>query len=128
MAEQEAKEQFEILYKSAQGKSLEVLLKEILASPHIYSFVEYAEWPKIKAYLSTAEGEAYKRMVDVFSFGTVTDYETNKKSLPELNPKLMTKLRLLTLLSLFEQSRVNSVSNFESEVLNHAFCIKPARQ
>jgi hypothetical protein len=49
MSEKEAIEQFEIMYKSAQGKSLEVLIKEILANPHTYSFQQYQEWPKIKA-------------------------------------------------------------------------------
>lgn len=47
MSESEAREQFEILYKSAQGKSIEVLVKEILSNQYIFTFSEFAEWPKV---------------------------------------------------------------------------------
>jgi hypothetical protein len=109
MSEKEAREQFEILYKSAQGKGLEVLLKEIFAHPSIYSFSHYLEWPKIKTYLNNPEGTAFSRLAHIFSYGTYTDLVQwkEKDSVGEMNLKLITKLRHLTLLSLLENSRVD---------------------
>lgn len=108
MSEKEAREQFEILYKSAQGKGLEVLLKEILAHPSIYSFSHYLEWPKIKAYLSSPEGASFSKLCQIFSYGTYTDliHWKEKDCVGEINTKLINKLRHLTLLSLLEHSRV----------------------
>lgn len=108
MTDREAREQFEILYKSAQGKSLEVLLKEILAHPAIFSFGEYSEWPKIKDYLASDEGKGYRRLVEIFSFGTYKDYTnwTDRKTVGEISQKLISKLRQLTVLSIFERDRV----------------------
>jgi len=106
MSEEEAREQFSILYKSAQGKSLEVWLKELLSSPQIYSFTEYATWPKVQAHIASQEGEQYRKLLDLFMYGRYSDYEAQKVKLPELSQKMLFKLRLLTLLSLFEYSRV----------------------
>lgn len=109
MTEREAHEQFEILYKSAQGKSLEVLLKEIFAHPAIFSFSEYADWPKIKDYLASDEGKGYGRLMEIFSYGTYKDLISwpERKSVGELNQKLATKLRQLNMLSIFERDRVH---------------------
>lgn len=109
MSEREAKEQFEILYKSAQGKGLEVLLKEILAHPAIFIFSEFVEWPKIKHYLASEEGSNYRRMVDIFRYGSYRDLVEwkDKDSVGEISLKLVSKMRQLTVLSEFEQSRVS---------------------
>jgi hypothetical protein len=110
MSEKEAKEQFEILYKSAQGKGLEVLLKEILAHPSIYSFASYLEWPKIKAYLNSPDGAGFSKLTDIFSFGSYSDLVNwkEKDTVGDVNQKLVTKLRHLTLLSLMEKNRVEN--------------------
>lgn len=47
MGDSEAVEQFLVLYKSAEGKSIELLIKELVAHESIFSFGKFLEQPKI---------------------------------------------------------------------------------
>jgi len=44
-------------------------------------------------------------MLEIFAYGTISDYEAQKATLPEFTPAMMHKLQLLTLATLASSSR-----------------------
>lgn len=47
MNEQKAREQFQVLYKSAEGLSLELFIYEVLGNKFFFNFAEFMDLEKI---------------------------------------------------------------------------------
>lgn len=47
MSEAKAREQFQVLYKSAEGKSLDLFIYEVLGNKYLFNFTEFLELEKI---------------------------------------------------------------------------------
>jgi COP9 signalosome complex subunit 7 len=95
-----ALEQFLILSKSAKGLSAVELIRQVIESPSIYVFGELLDMPNIKELANNSEYEPYYRLLNVFAFGTYSDYLSNIQHLPQLTDSMKTKLRHLTIVSL----------------------------
>jgi COP9 signalosome complex subunit 7 len=95
-----ALEQFLILSKSAKGLSAVELIRQVIESPSIYVFGELLDMPNIKELANNSEYEPYYRLLNVFAFGTYSDYLSNIQLLPQLTDSMKTKLRHLTIVSL----------------------------
>jgi len=95
-----ALEQFLILSKSAKGLSAVELIRQVLESPGIYVFGELLDMPNIKELANNSEYEPYYKLLNVFAFGTYSDYLSNSEHLPQLTDPMKTKLRHLTIVSL----------------------------
>jgi len=92
-----------LLMKSSKGKAAAALLEQILGTPSIFSFGEFVSHPNVKALRGTAEGKWYEAL-ELFAYGTYTDYTKEKGKFPKLNAKQMRKLKQLSMVTLAGQS------------------------
>ena len=67
-------EQFLLLAKSAKGAAAAQLVHEATSSPGLYVFGELLEMETIQG-LSGTEHAHFLRLLEVFAFGTYTDYK-----------------------------------------------------
>jgi len=112
MAEKEVKasshshnlEQYVLLAKSARGAGLVALINQTLEAPGVYVFGELIEMPSVKA-LEKSENESHWKLLNIFAFGTYSDYKANASSLPALTPAQLKKLRHLTIVSFAAKSK-----------------------
>jgi len=92
-------EQFLVLANSSKGLAAVELIKNVLKHPNVFVFGELLEHPNIKA-LESTEHKSYLELLQLFAFGTYSDYKARAKSLPELTPPQLTKLKQLSIVSL----------------------------
>jgi hypothetical protein len=76
---EEALEQYLILAKDAKGKAQESIALQAVSNPSTYVFGELMP-------LLTDISEPYRQMMNIFAYGTLTDYEEKKAELPEFKP------------------------------------------
>lgn len=93
-------EPFLLLAKNARGAAAAQLIQQVTEAPNVFTFGELLNMEGI----SQLEGnETYAKewkLLQLFTFGTYTDYIENKDNLPSLNDVQLKKLRLLTIASL----------------------------
>lgn len=97
-------EQFVLLAKSARGAGLVALVKQVLEAPGVFVFGELLQMPNVEE-LAKGEHEPYWKLLQLFAFGTYSDYKGVAESLPALSPAQLTKLRHLTIVSLAAKSK-----------------------
>ncbi|KAK4050827.1 hypothetical protein OIV83_003249 [Microbotryomycetes sp. JL201] len=98
-------EPFLLLAKSARGAAAASLISQACAAPGVYAFSELLELPSIHELQSSEQHGASYRLLQVFAYGTWSDYKDSKASLPSLNAAQENKLRQLSILTLAQQSR-----------------------
>lgn len=91
-------EQFRILAKSVKGLAAVQLIKQCLEHQQIFVFGEFLD--QLKSLEESTEYVVWYRLLEIFAFGTLSDYQSISQSLPALSPLMMKKLRHLTLISL----------------------------
>ncbi|XP_076318414.1 COP9 signalosome subunit 7 isoform X2 [Tachypleus tridentatus] len=111
-------EQYLILAKAAKGIAAVGLIKQVLEAPGIYVFGELLDMPNIKE-LATGESASYFHLLNVFAYGTFTNYLENKTKFPELTQAMITKLRHLTIVSLATKSKCIPYSTLLKELDLH---------
>ncbi|XP_069068975.1 COP9 signalosome complex subunit 7b isoform X2 [Pleurodeles waltl] len=103
MAEQKSSsnmlEQFVILARSTKGSALPALVNQVLEAPGVYVFGDLLEIPCVQE-LAEGPNAAYLQLLNLFAYGTYTDYIAMKGSLPELSTAQKNKLKHLTVVSL----------------------------
>lgn len=113
MAEKEVKtgfshshnlEQYVLLAKSTRGAGLVALIQQTLEAPGVYVFGELMEMPTVKE-LEMSENASHWNLLNIFAFGTYSEYRANASSLPALTPPQLKKLRHLTIVSLAAKSK-----------------------
>lgn len=97
-------EQFVLLAKTAKGAAAVELIKQALEAPGVYVFGELLDMPHVKE-LSTGSHSPYYDLLNIFAYGTYSDYKAKKGKLPELTPAQLTKLRQLTIVSLATKTK-----------------------
>ncbi|KAK3701379.1 hypothetical protein QZH41_008750 [Actinostola sp. cb2023] len=97
-------EQYVLLAKSARGVGLTALIKQVLEAPGVHVFGELLEMSNVQE-LSKTEHAPYWHLLNIFAFGTYSDYKANASTLPELSPLQHKKLRHLTIVSLSAKSK-----------------------
>ena len=95
---------FLALAQTAEGETAVDVIKQCVEAPNVYIFVELLQMPNIQALISTPH-EKYIKLLKLFSFGTLSDYRAESAQLPDLTERMLSKLKLLTLVSLASESK-----------------------
>merc|ERR1719384_1451282 len=96
-------ERFLLLLNSQKGKAAAALLEQILGTPSIFSFGEFLSHSNVTALKGTSESKWYDAL-ELFAYGTYTDYTKNKSKYPTFNVKQLSKLKQLSIVTLAGQS------------------------
>lgn len=91
-------EQFRVLAKSVKGLAAVQLIKQCIEHQHIFVFGEFLD--QLKSLQESSEHSFWYRLLEIFAFGTLSDYHRDAESLPTLTPLMLKKLRHLTLITL----------------------------
>lgn len=94
-----ALEQFVLLSKNTKGAAAIELVKQATEAPGVYVFGELLDMPNIRE-LAKGPHAAYYNLLNLFAYGTFSEYKANQKNLPPLSAAQCTKLRHLTIVSL----------------------------
>ncbi|POY72316.1 hypothetical protein BMF94_4618 [Rhodotorula taiwanensis] len=101
-----ALEPFILLSKSARGAGAAGLVEKATAAPGVYVFAELLNQPSIKDLANQEQHQRSYRLLELFAYGTWTDYDGARDQFPKLTLEHETKLKHLTVLSLATESRV----------------------
>merc|ERR1712165_230231 len=107
-------EQFVLLSKGARGVAAVELVKQCLETPGIYVFGELLDMPNIQE-LANSHPQ-YHTLLNIFAYGTISDYRQNRESLPDLTPAMEKKLRHLTIVSLANTNKCISYDTLLKEL------------
>uniref|UniRef100_A0A8C5MIN7 PCI domain-containing protein n=1 Tax=Leptobrachium leishanense TaxID=445787 RepID=A0A8C5MIN7_9ANUR len=108
-------EQFILLAKGMKGSALPALINQVLEAPGVYVFGELLDLPTFQE-LADGPNAGYVQLLNLFAYGTYSDYIANKASLPELSA-LKNKLKHLTIVSLASRMKCIPYSVLELEDL-----------
>ena len=97
---------FLILARGQQGLALQKLVLDVLENSSVFVFGELLAEPNIQQLQNTPDCAPYYRLLEVFAYGTYSDYVGMQGQLPQLTQNQIKKLRLLTLVSLASCSKV----------------------
>ena len=92
------------LAQSASGESAVEVIRECVEAPGVYIFVELLQMASIQS-LAGSPDERYLKLLRLFAFGTLCDYRADPTSFPELTARMLSKLKLLSLVSLASESK-----------------------
>ncbi|KAL5495840.1 hypothetical protein ACEPAI_1304 [Sanghuangporus weigelae] len=98
-------EPFLLMSKSAKGAAAAKLCQDATSAPGVFVFGELLEMPNIQE-LSKNEQAPHFRLLELFAYGSLDDYNNSRDILPPLNQSQLTKLRLLTIISLALDHRI----------------------
>lgn len=98
-------EKIALLPKHARGPAVVHLIREVIEHPQIFVFGELLSLPNVESLGETPEYEPWLRLLQLFAFGTYSDYLSSSETLPQLTPAMLTKLRSLTIISLAADSK-----------------------
>lgn len=103
------KEQFAYMITQNKGAALEKIIEQILMSD-VYATEEFLSFPNIKAL-----GEANKHFhtLKLFSNGTFSDYQKEKSKCISLNEKMLSNLKLISLIELAKSHKLLSYSTLK---------------
>lgn len=110
-----ALEQFILLSKTAKGAAAAELIRQALETPGIYVFGELLEMPAVKE-LANGPHSSYYNLLNLFAYGTLSDYKANENDLPPLSQAELKKLRHLTIISLATKNKRLSYSKLLAEL------------
>ncbi len=71
----QALEQFLLLAKTARGPAVMELIKQALDTPGVYVFGELLATECVQEIASDEEGVKYARLLELFAYGTYSDYK-----------------------------------------------------
>ncbi|KAK8136824.1 hypothetical protein PG984_004764 [Apiospora sp. TS-2023a] len=116
-----ALEPFLALTKSAiSPRAAADLVTRATSTPNTYVFAELLQSPQIQALPQTPEYASYYTLLEIFSYGTYSDYSA-AQNLPALNEQQVLKLRQLSLLTLAKNPHNLSYASLQSALgLNDA--------
>ncbi|KAJ2033266.1 COP9 signalosome complex subunit 7b [Coemansia sp. S2] len=82
------------------------VIQQLLESESIYHFGRVLDSPKARELAASEQPNAYWNLLELFSFGTLSDYKAVSAQLPELTERQLEKLKHLSLVSLASVSKV----------------------
>ncbi|PWA86920.1 proteasome component (PCI) domain protein [Artemisia annua] len=101
------------------GPSLVTVINDAISHPSLFAFSEILSLPNV----TQLQGTEYSRYIDLlqmFAYGTWSEYKSNASNLPPLAPDQALKLKQLTVLTLAETNKVLPYDGLmqELDVLN----------
>lgn len=97
-------QQFVILAKGSRGRGLCDLISRATAEPGLFAFGELLELPNVQELQN--EAAEHFNLLNIFCYGTWSDFAGNNGSLPSLNDAQKLKLKQLTVISLATTTKV----------------------
>lgn len=97
-------EQFVLLGKTACGVAVTELISQALDMAGVYVFGELLDLPNIQA-LSEGQYSSHLQLLNLFAYGTYSDYKANHATLPALTPAQAKKLRHLSIVSMATKNK-----------------------
>mmetsp|Transcript_6621 Transcript_6621/g.24583 ORF Transcript_6621/g.24583 Transcript_6621/m.24583 type:complete len:217 (-) Transcript_6621:1372-2022(-) len=97
-------EHYARLARESTGGAVAEIIGNATEHPNLYAFGELLEVPSVQALSADAQFKHCFDLLNLFAFGTWSDYRGQRASLPELSPAQTQKLKYLTVLTLAEQS------------------------
>jgi len=94
---------FILMGKKSKGKSMAVLIGQVLGAPNVFVFGELLDMPNVQELAQTEDAKVLE-LLKVFAYGTYADYKAGGYA--PLTPPQLKKLRQLTIVSLAQQSKV----------------------
>lgn len=109
-------EQFVLLAKSTKGAAAVELVKQALEAPGVYVFGELLDMPNIAELAQTESTKTFHNLLNLFAYGTYSDYKKNKDKLPELTTTQLKKLRHLSIVSMATRNKCLPYSELLTEL------------
>lgn len=99
-----ALEQFCLLAKSARDRAAAELIKQALSNKKVFVVGELLAMPNMQA-LAGTEYANYFNLLELFAYGTFSDYVQGRDKFPELTEYQTMKLRQLSIVSLAHRQK-----------------------
>jgi COP9 signalosome complex subunit 7 len=93
-------EQYVLLANGAKGAAAVGLVQQVLESPTVYVFGELLDHVNIKdleTNTTVNQANGYFNLLNIFAYGTYSDYLSAEAGLPSMTEAMRKKLRLLTI-------------------------------
>ncbi|KAJ2751986.1 COP9 signalosome complex subunit 7b [Coemansia pectinata] len=94
------------LHAAATESEAVQVIQRLLEDESIYHFGRVLDSPKARELATSEQPNAYWSLLELFSFGTLSDYKAASTQLPELTERQLEKLKHLSLVSLASVSKV----------------------
>jgi len=91
--------------KSAKGAAAPKLIQDAISALGVFVYAELMDHPNIRV-LVGSQYSSYLELLQIFSYGTYTDYKSKQSSLPKLNEVQLIKLKQLSIVSLANETRI----------------------
>ncbi|KAG2451919.1 hypothetical protein HYH02_003694 [Chlamydomonas schloesseri] len=112
--DQDAKiQQYVLLAKGLRGRGLTDLIAKATADPAVFGFGELLDVASVKE-LQGTDLAPHNALLQLFAYGTWSEYQANASSLPPLNEAQTLKLKQLTVASLAATEKVLPYSRLQS--------------
>jgi len=98
-------EPFLLMAKSAKGAAAPKLIQDAISALGVFVYAELMDHPNIRV-LVGSQYSSYLELLQIFSYGTYTDYKSKQSSLPKLNEVQLIKLKQLSIVSLANETRI----------------------
>ncbi|KRZ51507.1 COP9 signalosome complex subunit 7 [Trichinella nativa] len=92
----------------ATAEELIAIIMEVVNEPDLFHFGELLDLPNVQIIRDDAKLSKYYSLLEIFAFGTYSDYVAKKEHLPKFSDCMLEKIRLLSLISL--TSGINTIS------------------
>eukprot|EP00270_Netrium_digitus_P001598 TRINITY_DN1176_c0_g1_i2.p1 TRINITY_DN1176_c0_g1~~TRINITY_DN1176_c0_g1_i2.p1 ORF type:complete len:262 (-),score=77.41 TRINITY_DN1176_c0_g1_i2:273-1058(-) len=102
----EVVEQFCLLAKNARGRALVELVAQATSHPSLFAFGEILEVTSMQEQLRGSEHSHALDLMELFSYGTWSDYKSSAEKFPPLELQQQLKLKQLTVMKLAETAKV----------------------
>ncbi|CEH13352.1 COP9 signalosome, subunit CSN7 [Ceraceosorus bombacis] len=117
-------EPFLLLAKSSKGAAAAQSIIDATAAPGVYVFNELLALPSIQELQSGPHEKAFA-LLQLFAYGTISDWASSPDAFPKLRPSHISKLRHLTLLTLAFNARTVRYADLMSALLLDASSENP---
>ncbi|KAG2441640.1 hypothetical protein HXX76_003258 [Chlamydomonas incerta] len=112
--DQDAKiQQYVLLAKGLRGRGLTDLIAKATGDPAVFGFGELLDVQSVKE-LQGTDLAPHNALLQLFAYGTWSEYQANSASLPPLNEAQTLKLKQLTVASLAASEKVLPYSRLQS--------------
>ncbi|GIL74697.1 hypothetical protein Vretimale_2332 [Volvox reticuliferus] len=125
-------QQYVLLAKGIRGRGLTEIIAKATADPGVFGFGELLDVPSVKE-LQGSDLAPHFALLQLFAYGTWSDYQANATGFPALTEQQVLKLKQLTVVSLAANQKVlpysqlqaslqiGSVRELEDFLINHCF-------
>ncbi|KAL7414337.1 hypothetical protein BDY24DRAFT_386619 [Mrakia frigida] len=109
-------EPFLLIAKGSKGALTAKTIQDAISAPGVFVFSELLALPRVQELSSNPQHAPTLRLLELFAYGTWSQYQANPSAFPPLTPHQITKLKHLTLVSLAKSNRTLPYSQLLSSL------------